>query len=273
MSSLVDKQGHSQTYITLQEYANNLKNIVNSPGYLTSNYKMVCKQIDTINDMVENVKQVALTSIKRDLIDIMNKSIDWAQYKQNLTDFLKSVKHSKKAPMLNRPKFYSFKFQYNDTLEPLSNELIQNMFLTASDINEEANGLQYSQGYCSNRPLDEATKATTKEKTNKLIATYEDNKDTFIDELNEFVNSVSTWEANIVECRTNNIPVLMSNVNSLYEVHKKYAYEQFKGLPSSFEQDIDGHIIDCIKVKGKVIPLDKSQPRFIKNGIKILLDI
>ena len=251
MSSLVDKQGYSQTYITLREYANNLKNIVNSPGYLTTNYKMVCKQIDTINDMVENVKQVALTSIKRDLIDIMNKSIDWAQYKQNLTDFLKSVKHSKKAPILNRPKFYSFKFQYNDTLEPLSNELIQNMFLTASDINEEA----------------------TKEKTNKLIATYEDNKDTFIDELNEFINSVPTWEANVVECRTNNIPVLMSNVNSLYEVHKKYAYEQFKGLPSSFEQDIDGHLIDCIKVKDKVIPLDKSQPRFIKNGIKILLNM
>ena len=264
MSSLVDKQGYSQTYITLREYANNLKNIVNSPGYLTSNYKMVCKQIDTINDMVENVKQVALTSIKRDLIDIMNKSIDWAQYKQNLTDFLKSVKHSKKAPMFNHPKFYSFKFQYKDTLAPLSNELIQNMFLTASDINDEANGLRHE-------PTGECFRL--KEKTNKLIATYEDNKDTFIDELNEFVDSIPIWEANIVECRTNNIPVLMFNVNSLYEVHKKYAYEQFKGLPSSFEQDIDGHIIDCIKVKDKVIPLDKSQPRFIKNGIKILLNM
>ena len=67
--------------------------------------------------------------------------------------------------------------------------------------------------------------------------------------------------------------VLMSNVNALYEIHKKYAYEQFKKLPSSFEQDIDGQLIDCIKVKNKIIPLDKSQPKFIKNAIKMMLDI
>lgn len=254
MSSLIDKQGRSQTYITLQEYATNLKNIANSPGYLTNNYKMVCKQIDTINDMVDNVKQVAITSIKHDLVDIMNKSIDWNKYKQDLTDFLKSVRHSKKAPIFNRPKFYSFKFHYNDNLEPLTNELIQNMFLTAADINEDTNRL----------PNDEI---------NKKITAYEDNKDTFINELDEFINNVSTWENNVVDCRTNNIPVLMSNINALYEIHKKYAYEQFKKLPSSFEQDIDGRVIDCIKIKDKVIPLDKSQPKFIKNAIKTMLDI
>ena len=128
------------------------------------------------------------------------------------------------------------------------------MFLIAADINEDANRL----------PTNEI---------NKKITTYEDNKDTFINELDEFTNNVSTWENNVVDCRTNNIPVLMSNVNALYEIHRKYAYEQFKKLPSSFEQDIDGQLIDCIKIKDKVIPLDKSQPKFIKNAIKMMLDI
>lgn len=249
MASIVDNCGYSQTYKTMNEYINNLKDVVNSPGYLLDNYKSVCKQIDVINNMVDNIKQVAITSIKHDLIDIMEKSTDWDKYKQDLTEFLKDAKHKNKSPIFNKPRFYSFKFKYNDNLELLNNDSIQNIFLTLSDIDENDN------------------------KINKKINIYEDNKDVFINELDNFINNIPEWENNVVQCRTNNIPLLMSNINSLYEIHKKYAYEKIKKLPSSFEQDINGQMIDCIKIKDKIIPLDKSQTRFIKNGIKILLDM
>lgn len=253
MSGIIDKSGYSQTYKTLQEYTNNLKDVVNSPGYLTNNYKMICKQINVINDMVDNIKQVAITSIKHDLIDIMNKSTDWNKYKQDLTEFLKDAKHNK-TPIFNRPRFYSFKFKYNDNITPLNNDLIQNMYLTLSDINENNNN-------------------DNKNKINKKIDTYDDDKDMFINELDSFIDNIPTWENNVVECRTNNIPILMSNINSLYEIHKKYAYEKIKKLPSSFEQEVNGLIIDCVKVKNKIIPLDRSQTKFIKSGIKILLEV
>ena len=249
MSGIIDKNGYSQTYKTMCEYVNDLKDVANSPGYLTNNFKSVSKQIDIINNMVNNMKDVALTSIKQDLIDIMNKSVDWNKYKDDLITFIKDVKHNKLTPKFSRQKFYSFKFKYNDTWCPLNDDELNNMFMIVSDMNE------------NDKNID------------KKINMYEDVKDTFVNELDEFINNLSSWEDNVVECRTNNIPLLIQNINSLYEIHKKYVYEKLKKLPSSFEREVDGKLVDCIMFKNVVIPLDKSQPKFIKNAIKIMLNI
>ena len=247
MSGIVDNKGFSQNYNTLCEYANNLKDVANSPGYLVKNYNTVCKQIDTINNMVNNLKQAAISSIKQDLIDIMNNSVDWNRYKDELITFLKNTRTT--TPSFTKPRLQSFNFDYNDCWEALDDELLQNMFLIASDISEHDKNID------------------------KKINTYEDNKDVFVSNLDIFTNNIPTWENAVVNCRTNNIPILMANIDTLYNIHKKYIYEQYKKLPSSFEQDIDGKVLDCIVIKKKLIPLDKSQTKFIKNAIKTLLDI
>ena len=249
MTGIINKDGFSQNYNTMKEYVNTLKDISNSPGYLVKNFSNICEQINSVNNMMNNLKSVGLCSIKEDLLEVLNNSTDWKFYKNQLLQFLKQARKEKTIIKFPKQNLEEFNFEYDNSIIPeLSSDEINNMFLISSEIQENDKNI------------------------GKKIRAYNDNKNFFEKDLDEFLESIPEWENSLVNLRQRNIPILTKNIEILYEIHKKYVYEIVKKIPSSFEKEIDGKTLDCIKYKNKIIPLDNSQSKFIKNAIKIMLE-
>ena len=247
MSGIVDLQGFSQSYRAMQDYVSTLRDVSNSPGYLLENYASVCKQVSSVNDMIGVMRKTAMTSIKKDLLDIMEKSVDWDKYRDDLMEFVKTVRQDKHAMRFPSSKLYPFKFNDTLSLEELDGDLLQNMYLSIADTDENDG------------------------KMDKKIDQYDDNKDLFNEQLTAFLDQIPAWEQSVVDIRTKNIPILMNNINSLYHIHAKFVYERLRKLPSSFKQMIDGKECEGIMFKHTFIPLEKSQQKFIKNAVRAMI--
>ena len=267
MSGVVYKDGTSSLYQSMKFYTDKLKAIVNSPGYFVNNYKQVQQQLNEINNMKERHKAISLNSIKKDIVDYMVKNVNWKELQNNLKEFIKSLnnKNINKKNIDNNVSynFKQFKFKYNDNWDNLNDEYLNSMFLSASDINTDITD------------TIDINKLSQDDKKN--IKNYLENKNILFNDLNNFLNNVNMWEDAVVKCRNNNYPILMYNINCLYNIHKKYVYEKFNNIKSSFEREVNGNIIDCVvyrtNKKDIILPLDNSQSNFIKNSIKLMLDI
>ena len=90
MSGFVNDDGNSNTYETLNNYVNGIKEIINSSGLFKTKYEDVSKQIDVMNEMVEQFNTAIIPSLKHDIIDIMNESTDWEGLKTNLAKDIKN---------------------------------------------------------------------------------------------------------------------------------------------------------------------------------------
>lgn len=263
MSGVVYEDGTTSLYQSMKFYTDKLKSIANSPGFFVNNYKQVQQQLNEINAMKERHKAISMNSIKKDIIDYMVKTVDWKKLQNDLKDFIKSLsKKGSNKQIINIDNFKQFKFKYNDNWDNLNDEYLNNMFLYVSDIDNVSDNIDVN---------------TLNAHDKKNIKLYLDTKNILFNEFNTFLNNVNIWEDALVRCRNNNYPILMHNVKCLYDIHKKYVYEKYNKIKSSFEREVNGNVIDCVVYKTNkkdiILPLDNSQSTFIKNSIKLMLDL
>lgn len=237
---------NSSTYNTYSDIINNVKYITSSSGLFIKNYDMLYQQMNNLNNMIEQYNDVSTPSIKRDIYDDFNDGTNWDILKEKL------LKDIKEKPKNKIEELKPFRFKYNK-LEPVSLEVLNNMNILTSDMNLN----QYKEG----------EKITPKMKKN--IRLYYDYKNDLHTDLNQFLDSVKAFENRVIDTRNANMTTLHDNIDILYNIHLHYAYDILhKKKPSVTEV-----IYNDGKGNNKIIPIEKSQSKFIKNAIKIMLDI
>lgn len=250
MSGIVGENGESSTYLTISKYIDGIKKIINSSGLFINNYDGLCAQFDCINMMIDQYNDATTPSLKKDLYDDFIEKTDWKKLSERLTSDIKN----KKQGEINKLKPFKFKYP---KLETLSMDTINNMNMCLSDVVD----------LLKNGEKIEVQNLTQKQK--KHILQYSEYKNDFEAELDIFKKSIQDYEKRAVQSRTANETILKENIETLYNVHLKYAYYILNKKQPEFTEiaykDDKGNI--------KTIPLDKSQNKFIKNAIKIMLDI
>lgn len=244
MSGYVNTDGSSNTYTTLREHSDVVKEIITSSGLFKNRYKQVMSQVNSMNNIAEQFNSAIVSSIKHDIIDIMNQTTNWEKLKQNLQIDIK-----------NKPKkltynFKPFKFDI-DTLETIPDDLLVNMNIVISDIH-----------------IDENNNAISKE-DKKNIRLYNEYKNSFIHEMDSFLETIKCCEDKAVSCRNNNVNIMKHNIEELYKIHSVYANNILHKNKNNFNN------IVYTNTEGKTIeiPLEKSQNKFIVNAITKMLEI
>lgn len=245
MSGYVNSDGSSNTYTTIKNYLTEVEEIINSSGLFKNNSKQVINQVNSINNIVDQFNSAIVSSLKRDLIDILNNSVNWSELQQRLTNDIQT----KPSPI--NYKFETFNFK-TDKLNNINDEIITNMSLLISDIE-----------------IDKDNVKTSMRKHKKAIRQYNDYKNEFISESNNFINEVKMCENKAIECRNKNLNIMYNNIETLYKIHAIYAYN----LLHKRKNLADTIIYKNNKNNNIVIHLDRSQSKFIKNAIIKMLEI
>lgn len=245
MSGYVNEDGTSNTYSTLKRYITEIRQIINSSGLFKEHFEDVITQVDSINNMTEQFNSAIVSSLKRDIIDIMNKTTDWDDFHKKL-----SVDIKNKVKPFNY-KFETFKFNI-DTADQLDNEVITNMNLIMDDINIDSNNIELSA-----------------KKNKKKINMYNEYKNAFEQDMDDFLQNILDCENKAVKCRNENVEKMKKNIDILYKIHAKYAYNLLHKIKNNITS------IEYTNDKGKIIniPLCKSQTKFITDAIKMMLEI
>lgn len=245
MSGYVNNDGSSNTYITLKEHSDVVREIINSSGLFKNRYEQVINQVNSMNNIAEQFNSAILSSIKQDMIDIMNQSTNWEKLKQNLQIDIK-----------NKPKRISYNFKPFDfkieLLDSVSDDLLTNMNMLMSDIHVDENNMN-----------------VISKDNKKNIRRYDEYKNLFSHELDLFLNNVKYCEDKAISCRNHNVNIMKHNIDELYKVHSVYANNILHKNKNNFNS------ITYTNSQGNdiIIPMDKSQNKFITNAIKMMLEI
>lgn len=245
MSGYVNEDGTSNTYTTIKNYVSDIKQIINSSGLFKNNYNRVITQIDSINNTVEQFNSAIVSSLKRDLIDLMNNTTDWDDLHKKLETDIK-----------RNPKTFDYKFQqfnFNvDKVELITDDIITNMNMLMEEINIDTSNVELSA-----------------KKNKKYIHAYNDYKNSFEQDIDNLLQGVLTCEDNAIRCRNKNLEILNNNIKILYKIHARYAYNVLHKVKNNISTIVytnsDGKKIN--------IQLCKSQNKFIVNAIKSMLEI
>ena len=245
MSGYINENGESNTLSTISEYSNVIKEIVNSSGLFRTRYDQVITQLEAINNMTEQFNSAISPSLKHDLIDIMNTTTDWEHLQKKLSVDIKSKQ--KNTPM----NLKHFDFQ-TDSVDTLADDLLVNMNKVMSENNIEG----------------ERNKAINK-KNKKYINQFNEYKNLFIQDLDKFVDNIRACEIKAVNCMNQNVDIIKHNINELYKIHAKYAYNELHKNKNNFKE------IEYVSRSGNKIniPMCKSQKQFITEAITSMLSV
>lgn len=243
MSGIVGGDNLTSTYKNFEEQINGIKQIINSSGLFISHYDMLINQINCLNDMIEQYNDATTPSLKRDLYDDFIEKTDWKKLNERLSKDINNKELTDIEP------FQTFKFKY-PKLEPISSDTVNNMSMTITDIDFNT----------------QVSKLTQKQK--KHINQFNEYRNDFINELNDFTKSIKEYENNAVQARNANETILLNNVEILYNIHLNYAKSLKQGRKLNKE-----YIYKDDKNNNIIITFDKSQSKFIKSAIKQMLDI
>ena len=243
MSGYVNEDGTSNTYSSINDYMATIKEIVNSSGLFRNRYNQVAHQVNSINSIVDQFNSAILPSLKHDMLDIFESTVDWDDLHNKLSVDIKS------KPKYVQPDLKPFKFNV-EPLEPLQDELLVNMNMTMSEIDMNENNLEMNA-----------------KRNKKHITRFNGYKHAFIQEADNFMDSIKECEDKAVECRNRNVNIMKHNINELYKIHARYAYNNLHKLKKNTEQ------ITYKNNEGKDvnIPMCKSQKKFITDALKIML--
>lgn len=268
MSGYVNSDGASNTYETLNSYVNGIKEIINSSGLFKTKYDDVAKQVDLMNDMIEQFNTAIIPSLKHDLLDIMNETTNWDELKTNLS---KDIKIKQKTSLSElSSKLIPFKFNVSK-VDKLSDDILTNMNMVFTEIE------------INNDNIEMSAKQHKKE-----IMQFNAYRNEFKQDLDEFLSNISNCENIAVNCRNNNVDIMKKNIDILYKIHVNYAHSLIhnkknkaniknnnKDVNNTTDNNVNTDTINYKDAKGKIIeiPLCKSQHEFITKAIKKMLAI
>ncbi len=243
MSGIVGGDNLTSTYKSFNEQINNIKQIVNSSGLFISKYEMLINQINCLNEMIEQYNDATTPSLKRDLYDDFIEKTNWKELNERLA---KDINNNRLAEI---EPFQTFKFKY-PKLSTISADTVNNMNMSIADIDFNTKD----------------NKLTNKQK--KHINIFNEYRNDFINDLDQFSASIKSYENNAVQARNANETILLNNVEILYNIHLNYA----KGLKNGKNINKE-YIYKDDKNNNIIISLEKSQSKFIKQSIKKMLKI
>lgn len=207
----------------------NIKEIVSHVGKFLNNFDQIENYVDSVNRLKNNYKEISIKSIKNDLQNMILESINFEEKANELKNFMKN-----KNPNKTIPKLEYFKLKNSD-IDDFEMDSIIDAYDQAKNISTE----------------DKST-AVSFNKARKNAVNY----------INEFIESASDYETNMVQERDSKIELLKNNVEKLFEIHKLYAWNAIH-KQKNFEN---------IPFGKKNIKLYRSQKEFITNAIKSMLD-
>lgn len=249
MSGYVNDNGNSNTYETLNTYANGIKEIINSSGLFKTKFDDVSKQVDLMNEMTEQFNTAIIPSLKHDIIDIVNETINWEELKTNLS---KDIKTKPKGTITElTAKLIPFKFNITKA-DKLSDDVLTNMNMVFTEIDINDDNIEMSA-----------------KKHKKEIMKFNEYRNEFKQDLDEFLSNISNCENIAVKCRNNNVDIMKKNIDILYKIHIQYAYNLIHKNKNNITS------INYVNNKGDTIeiPLYKSQHEFITKAINKMLAV
>lgn len=226
----LENEYYSQMKNNVVSQLSRMYEILNHAG----KFKKFYNELNNITDSLNNNLNAYITNSKHailcDIYDGLMESIDFEAYKNKLQTDIKS--HGN----LSVPKYKHVDFDLDEfTIDLYDTDVYTNML----DV------------------LDESTV--------KKFAKFQNDAKCG---LHDLLGSVSSFEEDLCNFRTNKIAEMMKNIDTFYAIHVNYAKHCLKLKKANKNVDVQNISIDNVS-----IPIVNSQKQFIGNCLKALIGL